>query len=180
MHSLTLRKTQSTIIVRVIGVAIFAVLTGISARISVLLPFTPVPLTLQVLCVLLSGLVLGPVDGLAAQLVYLQAILLGAPLTATGLAGPAAFVAPTAGYLLSFPAAAMLTGWLSTRHSKGRLFWHLVAALAGVGVIYLVGMSWLSFYVGGIAAAWTYGAVPFILVDVVKAVLASALLAIRR
>ncbi|NLX36504.1 MAG: biotin transporter BioY, partial [Chloroflexi bacterium] len=101
--------------VRVLSIALFAGATAVSARINVLTPLSPVPLTLQVLVVLLSGLLLGPRDGLLAQLAYLQAVLLGAPATASGLIGPAAFVGPSAGYLLAFPAAAFVAGWLAQR-----------------------------------------------------------------
>jgi len=113
MRSLTVRRINISVWLRVLGVALFAVGTGVSARISVALPFSPVPITLQVLAVVLTGYVLGPRDGFIAQALYLKAILLGAPWTTGGLSGPAAFMAPTGGYLLAFPLAAALAGWLA-------------------------------------------------------------------
>ncbi|MBM3189070.1 MAG: biotin transporter BioY [Chloroflexi bacterium] len=164
---------------RVLGIALFTVLTAWSARISVYLPFTPVPLTLQVLVVILSGLALGARDGLIAQALYLQAILLGAPWTAAGLAGPAAFASPTAGYLLAFPLAAGLAGWLSQRPGAPAFVWRALGGVAGLGAIYLCGMAWLSGFVGGLDNAWRLGVLPFVGADLLKIVVATAALSLR-
>ena len=120
----------------VVGVLIFAALTALTARLSFRLPFTPVPITLQVLAVLLAGLVLGARGGAASQLTYLGMIAVGLPFTASGLAGPAAFFSPTAGYLLAFVPAAFVVGALA------RPGWRTVlAAFTGIAVIYLGGAS---------------------------------------
>ena len=108
----------------VVGVLIFAALTALTARFSFRLPFTPVPITLQVLAVLLAGLVLGARGGAASQLTYLGMIAVGLPFTASGLAGPAAFFSPTAGYLLAFVPAAFVVGALA------RPGWRTVAGRA--------------------------------------------------
>jgi len=73
------------------GIAFFAALTALTARVMIPLPFTPVPVTLQVLAVLLAGLALGAWAGAASQLTYLTAIAAGLPLSAWGLGGSAAF-----------------------------------------------------------------------------------------
>lgn len=179
MLSLPYRRALSPTWARVAGVAAFAALTAASARVSVPLPFTPVPLTLQVLTVILSGLVLGGVGGLASQVLVLQAILLGAPLTAQGLAGPAAFASPTAGYLIAFPLAAGLAGWLSTR-GGARVAWRAAGGAAALVVIYALGAAWLSGLVGGIEAAWRLGVAPFLLADALKVTIAVAGLSVRR
>ena len=111
----------------VVGVLIFAALTALTARFSFRLPFTPVPITLQVLAVLLAGLVLGARGGAASQLTYLGMIAVGLPFTASGLAGPAAFFSPTAGYLLAFVPAAFVVGALARpgwRDCPGRVRRH--------------------------------------------------------
>ncbi|MFH1084887.1 MAG: biotin transporter BioY [Chloroflexota bacterium] len=178
MQALTLRRTQLSVWVRVLGIALFAVATALSARVRVVLPFSPVPLTLQVLVVIASGLTLGARDGLIAQALYLQAILLGAPATAMGLGGPAAFLTPTAGYLLAFPAAALVAGWVSERGTL-RAAWRGLGGLLGLVVIYAVGMAWLSAYVGGLGAAWKLGVVPFLAADALKVLVAVAGLSLR-
>ncbi len=153
-------------------VAIFAGLTALTARITIFLPFTPVPITLQTLAVVLSGLVLGSRAGALAQLAYLGLIAAGLPFDAAGL-GPASFFGPTAGYLVGFVPAAFAAGWLAERLA-GRTRWvNFLAALAGVLTIYLVGASWLALMLGSWSKAWLAGVAPFILLDLVKAALAA-------
>ncbi|MEA3407347.1 MAG: biotin transporter BioY [Chloroflexota bacterium] len=178
MHSLTLWRTREATWLKALGVLLFAVATALSAQIKVFLPFSPVPLTFQVLLVIASGFVLGARGGLLAQLLYLQAILWGAPLTATGIGGPAAFVSPTAGYLLAFPAAAALAGWLASGNRSFSTLRRLVAGVVALAVIYLCGMAWLSGFVGGMGNAWRMGVAPFVLADALKIAVVTAMLAL--
>lgn len=180
MHSLTLGRTRTATWLKALGVLLFAAATALSAQIRIFLPFSPVPLTFQVLLVIASGLVLGARGGLLAQLLYLQAILWGAPLTAAGVGGPAAFVSPTAGYLLAFPAAAALAGWIGTGDKPFATLRRLMAGCAALAVIYLCGMVWLSGFVGGMANAWKMGVAPFALADALKIAVITAMLALRR
>jgi biotin transport system substrate-specific component len=152
----------------------FAAITALTARITVFLPFTPVPITLQTLAVVLSGLVLGSRNGALVQLVYLGLIATGLPFDAKGL-GPAAFFGPTAGYLLGFVPAAFATGWLAERLAWRGWWGNFVAAVAGVLVIYLAGASWLAVMLGGWQKAWLGGVVPFILPDLAKAAVAAGM-----
>jgi len=150
----------------------FIVLTALSSRLSI--PLEPVPFTLQVLVVLLSGLVLGARDGALAQLGYVSLIALGLPLDARGL-GSAALFGPTGGFLLGFVISAGLVGWLAERSAQ-RLAWRWLAGLAGVAVIYLFGVLHLAAYAGlALGRAWELGAQPFVLLDVLKALLAAGL-----
>jgi biotin transport system substrate-specific component len=151
---------------------VFAAVTALTARITIFLPFTPVPITLQTLAVVLSGLVLGARGGALAQIIYLGLIAMGLPVDAQGI-GPAAFFGPTAGYLLGFVPAAFATGWLSERFA-GRNWWgNFLAAVSGVVVIYLAGVSWLAVMLGSWLQAWLNGVVPFILFDIGKAAIAA-------
>jgi biotin transport system substrate-specific component len=154
----------------------FALLSAVTARIVIPLPFTPVPITLQVMAVLLSGLVLGSRAGAMSQLLYLGAIAAGLPLAASGLGGPGAFLTPTAGYLVAFVPGAYVAGWLVERlpQSDGlALGSSVVAGLAGVAVIYLGGASWLAWVLGDVGLALRQGVLPFIGVDLAKAVVAA-------
>ncbi|MHB0914012.1 MAG: biotin transporter BioY [Armatimonadota bacterium] len=159
----------------------FAALTAVCARISFHLWFTPIPVTLQVAAVLLSGLVLGGRLGAASMVAYLAMGLSGMPVF-SGLFGPAAFAGPTGGYLFGFVAGAYIAGSLFglMRKTPTGAF---VSALAGVAAIYAVGAPWLGVWLSVAGkpsgAAWSQGIVPFIGVDILKA-LAVAGIAIRR
>ncbi|MFP4321334.1 MAG: biotin transporter BioY [Anaerolineales bacterium] len=146
-------------------------LTGLGAQVSI--PLQPVPITLQVLVVLLAGLALGPRDAFASQVAYLMLIAGGAPLAANGLGGFAAFTTPTLGYLLSFPLAAGLVGWLGMHPRFGVRF---AASWLGILVIYLCGTAYLKAYLEiSWAAAWAAGVAPFIVLDIAKAIIAAGL-----
>jgi biotin transport system substrate-specific component len=161
---------SSRALARIAAVGAFAALSALSARVTVNLPFTPVPATLQVLVVLLAGLTLGPRDGALSQLAYLAAITAGLPLDARAL-GPAVWATPTAGYLVGFAAGAYAAGWAAQR-LRGRFPGaEFLAGAAGVAAIYSVGAAWLTafFLHGDPAAGFAAGVAPFILIDSLKA-----------
>jgi biotin transport system substrate-specific component len=156
----------------VAGVLLFAAFTALAARVTIPLPFTPVPITLQVVAVLLAGLVLGSRAGAVSQALYLAAIAGGLPLDAYGR-GAAALLGPTGGYLIGFVGAAFVVGWLVERRpaGRGRRF---LASMAGVGVIYVCGLAWLAPAVGGVWPAVQMGVMPFLPVDLAKALVAAS------
>ncbi len=167
-------RTSNPALVRVAAVVLFAALTAISARLTILLPFTPVPITLQVLIVLLAGLTLGAKDGALSQIVYAATIAIGLPFDAKGI-GAAVFSSATAGYLIGFIPAAFLTGWLAEKGAQGNRVWSFAASSTGVAAIYLIGTAWLTigFLSGDFGKGWLLGVAPFIVVDVGKAVVAA-------
>lgn len=154
------------------AVVLFTLFTILSARITIPLPFTPVPVTLQVLAVLLAGMVLGARAGALSQLLYLAAIASGLPVDAYGR-GTAALSGPTAGYLFGFVAGAFVTGWVVTQLPASRTG-RFMAALAGLAVLYGCGVTWLALVMGGLEAALLGGLVPFIAVDLLKAIIAAS------
>jgi biotin transport system substrate-specific component len=164
-------QLNQTLWFKVAAIAVFVGMTALAARITVHLPFTPVPVTLQTLAVVLSGLVLGARGGAVAQLAYLGLIAAGLPFDANSL-GPASFFGPTAGYLVGFVPAAFVAGWLAEQLA-GRRWGNFAAAVAGALVIYLVGASWLAVLLGSWRKAWLGGVAPFILPDLLKAALAA-------
>lgn len=170
------RPTVQSLIVPVI---FFALLTAITARITIPLPFTVVPITAQTLAVLLSGLVLGSRAGAMSQMLYLAAIAAGVPVSAAGLGGPAAFLTPTAGYLIAFVPAAFLAGYVLQRliinqgQKPQTLLIHIIASVCGMVVIYTGGVAWLSIVLGNFPIALQQGVLPFIGVDVAKAIVAA-------
>ena len=112
--------TRTTVATDVALVATGAAFVAVCAMGKVLLPGMAVPITLQTLGVLLVGAVLGPRRGALALLLYLGVGLAGLPVFAGGTGGLGTLGGASAGYLLSFPVAAALVGWLVRRAHRVR------------------------------------------------------------
>lgn len=125
-----------------LAILVFAALTALGAHVAVPLGFTPVPMTLQTLFVLLAGVLLGPAAGAASQLLYLGLGVAGVPVFAMGAAGLPWLLSPTGGYLMAFPAAAALAGWIAGGE-RGRVR-TAVALLVATAAIFTSGAAWLS------------------------------------
>src|SRR5690348_6706192 len=161
-----------------LGVVGFAVILAAASQIAIPLPFTPVPITLQPLVVVLAGLMLGPAAGAASMVLYLAAGAVGLPVFApVGAPGIARFFGPTGGYLIAYPAAAFVAGALARRAPS--LLGRWLAATAGVVVILVGGVAQLAVVSQSLSRAIAIGLTPFALLDVVKAFIA-ALIAGRR
>jgi biotin transport system substrate-specific component len=152
-------------------------LTAVGAQISVPLPGTPVPVTLQTLTVLLVGGALGWRAGATSQVLYVALGALGLPLYAGGEGGWHAATNATAGYRVGFVLAAALVGALAERRQDRSLLTSLSVMVSGTVVIYLTGVTWLAHALGVSATrALELGFVPFAIGDVTKAAVAGALL----
>lgn len=167
--------------IRVGSVALFIALTAAAAQVSVPLPFTPVPFTLQPMVVLLGGAVLGSRLGMLAQVLYLAAGIAGLPVFASSPVlpqGPLRLIGPTGGYLMSYPFAAFVAGWLAERGLDRRYLTSLVAMTCGLAVIFAGGVGWLAFFArpaAGVNVALHTGLYPFVPLDVFKLIVAAAI-----
>jgi biotin transport system substrate-specific component len=159
---------------RALAVGLAALLVAVSAQVTVPVPFTPVPMTLQPLAVLVVGGMLGASAGAAALFSYLVLGMLGLPVFAGGSAGILHLVGPTGGYLLAFPAAAALTGHVA-RGGSGVLR-TLGACALGMLVIHVGGVAHLALLGGDPAVAFRIGFVPFFTGDLLKVGLAAGLI----
>jgi biotin transport system substrate-specific component len=158
---------------RAIGVVIVAIALALSAQIALPLPGTQVPLSLQPFVVIVAGLLIGPLDAAAAMVLYLAAGAAGAPVFAPmGAPGIARLLGPTGGYLLAYPAAAAVAGWLGA--GRERFAARLVAAVAGMLVLYVGGLAQLTIITGSLTAAAVQGVLPFVAADLLKAIVAAA------
>ena len=135
----------------------------------------PVPITGQTLAVLLIGALFGSRRGALTVLAYLGQGVMGLPVFAGGMAGPAVMVGPTAGYLVGFVFAAFVVGLLAERGWDRGVLSTAVAMVIGNLVIYAFGILWLSTLIG-LSAAITAGLLPFIMGDIIKIGIATALL----
>ena len=165
---------------RAARIAAFACFVGVAAQLAVPLPFTPVPLTMQTLFVVLAGIVLGARDGCYAMLAYVALGVAGAPVFAGFSGGFPVLVGPTGGYIASFPAAALVSGYVSER-SGGRRLSVFFASLSGLALILAAGSSYLMLLAGlSLSRALSLGALPFVAGELAKAAIATFLPAARK
>ena len=157
----------------------FALLTAAAAQIEIQLGFTPVPLTGQTFAVLLSGAVLGMRRGALSQSVYWMAGLTGLPFYSGGAGGWKSGTGATLGYLVWFIVAAGAIGYLAEKKQDRNFATSLPAMLLGSTLIYTCGAAWLTTYLNigfatGETNAIALGVAPFLVGDVIKALLAAA------
>jgi biotin transport system substrate-specific component len=180
-----LDSTGTSRMVKGLSVLLVAGATAAAAQISVPLPFTQVPLTFQPMVVLLGGLVLGARLGAVSQILYLAAGIAGLPVFATSLTlppGALRLMGPTGGYLMAYPLAAFVAGWLAERGLGRRYLTSVIAMVAGLAVIYASGALWLGLFARtasdsvatGLGAALVTGVYPFVIPDLLKLAAAAA------
>ena len=165
-------REESNVVTKVSAAFLLALLMALAAQVRIVLPFTPVPFTGQVLVVLLGAAVLGRY-GVLGQGMYLG---MGAAFGwFSGMAGFAALLGPTGGYLLGFVLASLVLGEMVERRRDWSMRRVLAAMSLGVLMIYVVGAAQLALFFGlGITEAAVLGVLPFITVDALKVLMASA------
>ena len=172
-----LNKIVKTISIIVIG----SILLTISAKIKI--PFYPVPMTMQTFVVLFFGIAFGYKIGLATVTLYLLEGIFGLPVFANspekGI-GLVYFTGPTMGYLIGFLVAVYLVGirrdlfYWSKKHYVNLLtvFTRLIVS---VSFIYILGLLWLGSLIGWDKPIYKLGAEPFLLAELFKLLLLTAL-----
>ena len=157
-----------------------AVLTAAAAQISFPLPYTQVPFTFQPMVVLIGGLVLGSRLGFISQVLYLTAGVVGLPVFAASVAlppGALRLLGPTGGYLMAYPIAAFVVGYLAECGWARRYVTSVGAMVVGLALIYGAGTLWLAYFARlasggsaaiGLTAALASGVYPFVLADLAK------------
>jgi biotin transport system substrate-specific component len=179
MTTATIGRPSAAHFATAAGVIAFTLALAVASQFALPLPGTPVPITLQPLVVVLAGLVLGPAAGAASMAAYLALGAAGLPVFApVGAPGIARLLGPTGGYLLAYPAAAVVAGVVGGRVS-GRpevaFARRVLAAAAGILVPYVGGVAQLAVLTGSAARAVELGVPPFVAFDALKAVVAAAL-----
>jgi len=161
----------------VIGASVFVALC---ARVTLPLPFTPVPLTLQNFGVLLVGLSLGSRRGFMALVLYLAEGLMGMPVfSPTGPGGVAQLLGPTGGFLLAYPFVAGIAGWVfeekTGKHGEKRFALAFAACVLAETYLFVGGLSWLAILTHSVAQAIRFGLYWFVFAEVIKIMSAAAL-----
>ncbi len=152
-----------------------SVVIALSARLAIMLPFSPVPVSGQTFAVLMAGALLGSRRGSCTVIAYIAAGAAGLPVFALGRAGPTVLLGPTGGYLIGFIAAAYITGMLAERGWDRHVGTTIAAMVLGNCTIYVPGLVWLAILTG-VRNALNMGFYPFIPGDFLKIVLAAVVL----
>ena len=175
MTDLALDVRRAAVGVRVLAVLLGALVVAGAAQISIPLPGTPVPMTLQPMAVLLVGGLLGARPGALSLILYLAMGAAGLPVftPTVPLFGIARLLGPTGGYLLAYPIAAFAVGALLTpgrRPGVSTPQWlrAAIAVFTGLVLIHLGGLAQLAILTGNLSAAAGFGTVPFLLGDLIK------------
>ena len=169
--------------IRVASVLLITALTAAAAQVSIPLPFTPVPFTLQPMVVLLGGAALGARLGMSAQVIYLLAGIAGLPVFAASAVlpqGPLRLLGPTGGFLWSYPVAAFVAGSLAERGFDRRYLTSVAAMTCGLAIVFACGVTWLALFARpagiGFDAALRTGFYPFVPADMFKVLIAAAIM----
>lgn len=152
--------------------AIFAAIIAILAQISIPLPFTGVPITMQTFAIVLTAVILGGRLGTMSVLIYILLGAIGIPVFSQFTGGFQTLIGPTGGYIISFPVVAAIIGYCSCKYKKNYLMISLAYILA-VGISYIIGTIQLAFVANlTFKGALMAGVIPFIPFDIIKVVLA--------
>ena len=146
--------------------SLFVALIAMGAFIAI--PLGPVPIVLQNMFVLLAGIILGPVWGLACVGIYLLIGLAGLPVFAGGTSGIGKLFGPTGGYLIAYLPAVFVTGAIS-KGLKKSITADVLAMIIGSLIVYAIGVPWLKI---AFSLSWqkaiAAGMVPFLIGDGLK------------
>lgn len=157
-----------------------AAMVGLCSQLSI--PLWPVPITAQTLGVLLVGGTLGATRGALSLVLYIVLGVAGLPIFSGGASGLAILTGGTGGFLIGFVPAAALIGWLVQRHWDDRLRTAIAAFALGDATIFVFGLPWLAFWLGGaglpndVESVLRAGLYPFLIGELVKIVVAAVVL----
>jgi biotin transport system substrate-specific component len=158
----------------VVGASLFVALC---ARITIPLPFTPVPLTVQNFGVLLVGLLLGSKRGFAALTLYLLEGAVGMPVfNPMGAGGVAQLLGATGGFLLAYPFVAWVAGYVM-EHGRKSFARAALGGLLGEIVLFTGGLAWLAVLTHSVAQAFRWGLYWFLFAEVIKVMMAAGIAA---
>jgi biotin transport system substrate-specific component len=154
-----------------------SLVVAICAHISIPLPGTPVPLTVQNFGVLLVGLLLGGRRGFAALMLYLAEGLVGLPVFSPfGPGGIAQLLGPTGGFLLAYPLVAGLAGYVM-EHGRKNFARATFASVLGEVLLFSSGLAWLAVLMHSVAQAFRLGLYWFLFAEIIKVMVAAGIAA---
>jgi len=178
MQTLSAQPARGLEVARQVAIVVGASLfVALCARITIPLPFTPIPLTVQNFGVLLVGLLLGSRRGFAALALYLAEGAMGMPVfNPTGIGGIAQLLGATGGFLLAYPLVAWLAGYVM-EHGRKSFARAAVAGFLGEVVLFTSGLAWLAVLTHSVAQAFRWGLYWFLFAEVIKVMMAAGIAA---
>lgn len=169
----------------IVFAALFAALVSVSSWAKIHLGFSPVPITLENLMVMLAGAFLGATYGFFSMLLLVVLLAVGLPLL-SGSGGLPLLLGPTGGYVWMYPFDALFVGLFVTRIRGNGLFAGIKIFLAveifGSLLCYVTGVPWLAHYLHiSLSKAMVLGFYPYVLGDLIKAIITTVIvLPVRR
>ena len=161
---------------KIVFTALFAALTAVCGFISIPVPGTPIPIVLQNMLVVLTGLLLGPIWGVAATVLFLVAGALGLPVFSGGTGGFARLMGPTGGFLYGYALATLAAGLVAQRPKYGTktpMIRLVLATVLGFVVMYIPGiLHFMRVMDKTFSQTMTLCVIPYIPGDVVKMIVA--------
>ena len=152
-----------------------SLLVALCSRITIPLPFTPVPLTVQNFGVLLVGLLLGSRRGFAALVLYLAEGAVGLPVfNPTGVGGVAQLLGATGGFLLAYPFVAWVAGYVM-EHGRKNFVRAAMGGLLGEIVLFTGGLTWLAVLTHSVVQAFRWGLYWFLFAEIIKVMMAAGI-----
>jgi biotin transport system substrate-specific component len=148
----------------------------IAAAAQINIPMIPVPMTLQTFAVLAIGMAYGARLGAATLILYMLEGMVGLPVFSQMKSGLATITGPSGGYIVGFILAATILGFLAERGWDRSVFRTVAAAVICGALIYVPGLAWLHSFTSGWAQTLEWGLTPFVLGDLIKAVLAALMI----
>ena len=178
IQTLSSQQTRGLAAARQVAIVVAASLfVAFCARITIPLPFTPVPLTVQNFGVLLVGLLLGSKRGFAVLTLYLAEGAMGLPVfNPTGAGGIAQLLGATGGFLLAYPVVAWLAGFVMERGPR-TFARAALGGLLGEVVLFTGGLTWLAVWTHSITQAFRWGLYWFVFEEVIKVMMAAGIAA---
>ncbi|MBQ4515538.1 MAG: biotin transporter BioY [Clostridia bacterium] len=153
--------------------AFFAALTSVSSQIAIPLPFSPVPINLASIFAIGSGIISGPLTGFLSQLVFILIGAVGMPVFSRMQGGFSVLLGPTGGYLLAYPIASLVAGFI-TRKKRHSVSFCFLGYLSGTVICYLFGTLWFMFSThNNLYATILQCVLPFLATDCAKNILGS-------
>lgn len=167
----TLTRPQSILVTISLAVA-GSILLALLARLSIPIPFSPVPITGQTFGVLFLGALLGCRIGTLSVIMYIVEGMLGLPVFAGLSVGFLYLFGPTGGYLIGFIPAAFTVGYFIEKGFSNRVLTTFLTMVIGTLVIFIFGVSWLA-VTAGIQKALIIGFYPYLIGAGIKIILAT-------